>query len=110
MLALRYLVNAWREQKFVALTAKPAPLMCQTENKLLVEFDLSYRLRRLIFVRGKLDTLSNVDVGTATLVQTLLDWHKKSIEDGFGELSSATASSGTGSSRRDGRSRIRRSR
>jgi patatin-related protein len=84
-LALRHLVNAWHERHYVRYRHPSQVPPPQTENMLLVDFDLSYRLRRLMFVRGKMDALSNVDAESVILTKTLLVWHQESIEDGLGE-------------------------
>jgi patatin-related protein len=87
VLALRYLVNAWREAHYVRYLGHPPDPSRQTENHLLVDFDLSYRLRRLLFLRGKLDSFLNVDAGTVDLIRTLMRWHEGSLEQGWGEPS-----------------------
>jgi len=51
-LAIRYLVRAWRERNFVAYSDEDG---WATENEFLVRYDLSYRLRRLRFVLGKIE-------------------------------------------------------
>ena len=71
-LAVRYLVRAWRESRYVtyldpdqpaardasAATGGAAPL---TQNRFLLDFDLGYRLRRLNFVRRKADKIYRMD-------------------------------------------------
>jgi patatin-related protein len=86
-LALRYLVNAWREAQYVRYRGDPPDMSRKTENNLLVDFDLNYRLRRLLFLRGKLDSFLNVDADTLDLIKTLMRWHEGSLEQGWGEPS-----------------------
>ncbi|HEY7427224.1 MAG TPA: patatin-like protein [Gemmataceae bacterium] len=83
-LALRYLVKAWRDRHYVRYR-DTSQTSWQTENALLVNYDLSYRLRRLMFVRGKIDALSQFDPTAQALVKLLLDWHAHKIPEGLGE-------------------------
>jgi patatin-related protein len=55
--AIRNLVRAWREKNYVDYKDPHRPNV-RTENYLLFEFDLSYRLRRLNFLFDKIDELS----------------------------------------------------
>jgi hypothetical protein len=84
MLALVHLVNAWRRGEYVRYR-DPSDPRRRTENNLLVNLDLDYRLRRLMFVRGKIDALSSLDSVALTLVKTLLVWYRNSIRDGLGD-------------------------
>ena len=60
-LAVRYLVRAWRDLNYGE--SRPFPTdaggreKLQTQNRFLLDFDLSYLVRRLSFVRMKLDEL-----------------------------------------------------
>lgn len=74
--AIRYLIRAWRETKFVAyVPTQPgasgpsgaAAASMETENAFLARFDLAYRLRRLEFVITKIDQLSCIDRTTKEL-------------------------------------------
>jgi patatin-related protein len=56
-LAIRYLVRAWRDAHYVEYHKDEKP----TQNRLLLDFDLSYRLRRLSFVRTKIDQIYPLD-------------------------------------------------
>lgn len=59
-LAVRYLVRVWREAEYVEKQiagSSPKP----TQNQLLLDLDLSYRLRRVNFLRGKIDDLYPLD-------------------------------------------------
>lgn len=56
LLGIRYLIRAWRSKHYVVYYAKNTPKEKQrTENRFLLDFDLGYRLRRIVFVQGKLD-------------------------------------------------------
>jgi patatin-related protein len=74
--AIRYLVRAWRESRFVAYNTQlgdaprckaAAPITRETENQFLARYDLPYRLRRLEFVIAKIDQLSCIDRVTEDL-------------------------------------------
>ncbi len=58
LLAIRYLIRAWRSKHYTVYYAKNKPKEEQlTENRFLLDFDLGYRIRRTVFVQGKLDVL-----------------------------------------------------
>ncbi len=58
LLAIRYLIRAWRSKHYTVYYAKNKPKEEQlTENRFLLDFDLGYRIRRVVFVQGKLDVL-----------------------------------------------------
>lgn len=73
MLAIRYLVSEWRQEHYQPegkLAPKPwrAPLEPhavnyepQSENAFLLSYDLSYRLRRLLFLQSRIDLLFELD-------------------------------------------------
>lgn len=56
-LAIRYLVRAWKEENYAAYKEEGEKEGKATENEFLVQYDLSYRLRRLSFVLGRIDRL-----------------------------------------------------
>ncbi|HKE59396.1 MAG TPA: patatin-like protein [Pyrinomonadaceae bacterium] len=69
-LAIRYLVRAWREENYAEFKAEtettnetgPTDNQAkETVNAYLSKYDLSYRLRRLNFVRSKVDQLMRLD-------------------------------------------------
>jgi patatin-related protein len=79
-LAIRYLVRAWRESRFVAYVAQKGdaprcqittPTGRKTENEFLAAYDLPYRLRRLEFVIGKIDQMSCIDRVTEVLFEQI---------------------------------------
>lgn len=53
----RRLVREWRDAHYVIAAGGDPADDRPTQNQMLVELDLSYRLRRLAFVRGKIDEL-----------------------------------------------------
>ena len=75
--AIRYLVRAWREMRFVPYLppaagstsrgSNDAPVQAESENAFLARYDLPYRLRRLEFVVSKIDQLSCIDQTTREL-------------------------------------------
>jgi patatin-related protein len=83
-LALRYLVNEWRGRHYGRYKRAGAPEK-PTENQLLVDYDLSFRLRRLLFVRSKQDALSVLDDDALKVVQALLRWHEPSVRSALAE-------------------------
>jgi patatin-related protein len=69
-LAIRYLVRAWREDNYAEFKAEteitnetqpPDHNEKETVNAFLSKYDLAYRLRRLNFVRSKVDQLMRLD-------------------------------------------------
>ena len=71
LLAFRYLVRAWAEREYVRFRPEGATPEVQTENLFLVEFDLNYRLRRLTFVRDKLDRLGPLTPEAVAVLRNL---------------------------------------
>jgi patatin-related protein len=57
-IAIRDLIRAWRDSHY---DQNPINLNRPTQHKFLMDFDLSYRLRRLNFVRARIDELSRLD-------------------------------------------------
>jgi patatin-related protein len=61
--AVRDYVRAWRDLNFKSRrTGSDKP----TQNKFLIDYDLSFRLRRLNFVRSRIDELSYADFTNAS--------------------------------------------
>ena len=57
-LAMRYVVTEWRERSYVREPAGAAPRRrALTENRFLLEFDYSFRVRRLRFLQQRLDAV-----------------------------------------------------
>lgn len=72
LLAFQLLLRAWREGEYVRYRpAGPGPKL-KTENRFLVEFDVNYRLRRLTFVRDKLDRLWSLSPEALAVLRNLL--------------------------------------
>lgn len=67
-LAVRYLVRAWRDEKYVAYKAEDDERA--TQNDFLVRFDLDYRLRRLDFVFNRIDRLSCLDESAVMMLKS----------------------------------------
>ncbi len=69
VLALRHLVRAWREKKY---TPEPPQAGQQahrlSENHLLLDFDLAFRVRRLAYITSKIDALYRLDREAHVLV------------------------------------------
>jgi len=55
--AVRGLVRAWRDENYVAYRQAGLP----TQNQYLLDFDVSYRLRRIRFVLNKVDDLARAE-------------------------------------------------
>lgn len=57
--AVRYFVRVWRDLTYDkdGLSGSPKP----TQNQFLMDFDLGYRLRRLNFIRAKINELSGLE-------------------------------------------------
>jgi patatin-related protein len=62
--AIRYFVRAWSEERY-APGRTPAPGRL-SQNRFIMDFDLSYRLRRLNFLRCKIDEYSCLDAECLT--------------------------------------------
>ena len=54
---MRCLIRAWRDENYAQYSGQGKP----TQNQFLLDFDVSYRLRRIRFVLNKLDELSRLD-------------------------------------------------
>ncbi|MCS6860582.1 MAG: patatin-like protein, partial [Abditibacteriales bacterium] len=57
-LAIRYLVRAWRNKHYVIYRSDGQR---PTQNQFLVDFDLSYRLRRLNFLQNQITKIYHLD-------------------------------------------------
>src|SRR6185503_4754094 len=57
-LAIRSLIRAWRDQEYVEYRSKPDD---KTMNEFLWGFNLAYPLRRINFLRAKIDQLHDLD-------------------------------------------------
>jgi patatin-related protein len=66
--AIRYLVRAWRDAHY-AETPKEGQ---STQNQFLMEFDLSYRIRRLNFIQKKIDQLHALDKTADTIMKAAM--------------------------------------
>lgn len=66
-LAVRYLVRAWKEQKFTPYQSSEPNRT--TENSFLLQYDISYRIRRLEFVISRLGQLYCADDRTRELLR-----------------------------------------
>jgi hypothetical protein len=97
-LAVRYLVEVWRGRHYRrhkddraeaerAPDARPQEEQDRpkTENQLLVDYDLSWRLRRLLFVRSKKDALSIFDDEARKVAALLLRWHRSAVRSALVE-------------------------
>ncbi len=88
LFALRYLVRAWRNLTYIdpdaadrsvenrsaesgehapALTGGPTAAPTRTQNAFLLEYDLTYRIRRADFVLGKIDAFHCLDGDAAVM-------------------------------------------
>jgi patatin-related protein len=56
--ALREIIRVWRDADYVRRRPEGASKSMKTENHFLLDFDLQFRLRRLNFLRSKIDELS----------------------------------------------------
>ena len=66
---VRAMVRAWRVQTYVEHRLTPAHEKMPTANQFLYEFDLSYPLRRINYLRNKVDALHRMDPNALTLVK-----------------------------------------
>jgi len=66
-LAIRYLVRSWRDAHYT-YDLEASPGIALTFNKFLLDFDLQHRLRRLVFLRNRIDGLYLLDVGAIDLL------------------------------------------
>lgn len=62
-LAIRYFVRVWRDMSYTVHTSDAGPASLPTQNRLLMDYDLSYRLRRITFVLNRLDQLFCLTAG-----------------------------------------------
>jgi patatin-related protein len=76
--AIRYLVRAWREEHYIAYRSdQETPDSTEqgsekkTQNEFLVQYDLSYRIRRLDFVLNRIDRLYGLDQEAARILEDL---------------------------------------
>jgi len=61
--AIRDLIGAWRRKRYTDFFKSAAPQPSeQSENRFLIDLDLSYRLRRINFLRTKIDELYGLDI------------------------------------------------
>ena len=67
LLAVRYLVRSWRAARYVRYRKLDPGL--PSESAFLMQYDLTYRLRRLGFVLLKIDQLSNLGRETRALLE-----------------------------------------
>jgi patatin-related protein len=65
--ALRYLLRAWRTDRYTAIPASSPPR--ETENQFLLDFDLDFRLRRMAHLLSRADVLHGYDYDARTLVE-----------------------------------------
>ncbi|HSD45502.1 MAG TPA: patatin-like protein, partial [Pyrinomonadaceae bacterium] len=68
---VRAMVRAWRVQAYVEHRLTPEHEKMPTANQFLYEFDLSYPLRRINYLRNKADALHRLDPNALTLVKIL---------------------------------------
>jgi patatin-related protein len=68
LLAVRYLVRSWRATRYVRYRESHQGVL-PSESAFLVQFDLSYRLRRLDFVLLQIDRMSNLGPETHALLE-----------------------------------------
>lgn len=71
LLAIGYLVRSWRNQRYTyePLTDSTGATR-PTFNQFLVEFDLAYRLRRLMFLRRRINALDALNPSTVGVIAT----------------------------------------
>ena len=68
---IRAMVRTWRVKTYVDHRVTPEHLTMPTANRFLYEFDLSYPIRRINYLRSKADELHRLDPHAKTLVKTL---------------------------------------
>jgi patatin-related protein len=66
---VRAMVRAWRVHTYVEHRLTPADQKMPTANQFLYEFDLSFPLRRINYLRNKVDALHRLDPNAMTLVK-----------------------------------------
>jgi patatin-related protein len=74
--AIRYLVRAWRDNEYVDSRRAANGTEDRTrpsQNQLLLDLDLSYRLRRINFLRAKIDDLYALDDPARDTISLLPD-------------------------------------
>jgi patatin-related protein len=72
LLAFRFLVRVWREREYRRYRSADPEDRRATENKFLVQFDVNFRIRRLTFVRDKLDSLGALSDDEIAILRNLL--------------------------------------
>ncbi len=68
-LAIRYLVRSWRDDHYT-YNRDHSPEVPFTFNRFLLDFDLQHRLRRLVFLRKRVDGLYALDGAAIDLLET----------------------------------------
>ena len=77
--AIRYLVRAWREERYIAYrgdqetpdSTEQGSEEKKTQNEFLVQYDLAYRIRRLDFVLNRIDRLYGLDQEATRILKDL---------------------------------------
>jgi patatin-related protein len=69
--AIRLLVSAWRQERYDTKPRANAPGIL-SENRLLIDFDLGYRLRRIGFLRSRIDMLLAGQSVARDLIRTIV--------------------------------------
>ena len=68
---IRSMVRAWRVKTYVEHRLTPEEQTMPTANRFLFEFDLSYPIRRVNYLRNKADSLHRLEPHARTLVNVL---------------------------------------
>ncbi|HEV2834057.1 MAG TPA: patatin-like protein [Pyrinomonadaceae bacterium] len=68
---IRSMVRAWRVQTYVEHRVTPEEKAMPTANRFLYEFDLSYPIRRVNYLRNKADALHRQEPDARTLINIL---------------------------------------
>jgi patatin-related protein len=68
---IRSMVRAWRVKTYVEHRLTPEQAKMPTANRFLFEFDLSYPLRRINYLRNKADSLHRLEPNAMTLIKIL---------------------------------------
>ena len=68
---IRSMVRAWRVKTYIEHRLTPEQAKAPTANRFLFEFDLSYPLRRINYLRNKADELHRLEPNAMSLIQIL---------------------------------------
>jgi patatin-related protein len=80
--AIRLLVAAWRDATYADEPTGAGDVAPRTFNQFLLDFDLDYRLRKLVFVQRRIDRAWSLDPANEGLVRRAAGWWSRDPAEG----------------------------